>query len=142
MKPRKPPVKANLIRVFLHHVDRGLIVVRDNSSGTIALQKMREALQAILNGVEPDEALGITRRAGAAEKSYSRTLAHLIHQWRKDKANTWEVVKRLADDWLRNAGQKPLSLQRLKNLYVEQLPAVEHDLSMADLYKLLDTKVR
>ena len=93
----KKRVKSNLIEQFLWHVKNGLICGKDgdqmvygpDTSGPHMLIAMTEALQRILNGTLPDDALGIERRPGASGR-IQRALP-LVHELRK-RNTPWKQV--------------------------------------------------
>ena len=45
---------SNLLDAFLFNVKTGLLTGREGTSGPVILQQIAEALQSILNGVNPD----------------------------------------------------------------------------------------
>lgn len=116
--------QSNLLEQFLHHVERGLIQGRDDSSGQAVLLRMAEALQAVQAGVDPDQALGIERAPGQPRDGNNVALAYLVHEYRK-AGDKWATVELLANDWLRNSGRETLSLPRLKAIYKQHVRAIE-----------------
>ena len=74
---RKHP-ESIFIEQFIFHVEKGLIAgksgdLRKNgpdTSGTPVLARTTEALRNILNGADPDDALGITRNEGASRDRF------------------------------------------------------------------------
>jgi hypothetical protein len=113
------------IEQFIRHVDRGLITGKELSSGPHVLKDMRDALQAILDGEDHDQALGITRKTGPEAAPYSLPLAIMVHQWRGGpKPEKWIVVEDHANKLLGKHGYEPLSLSRIKQIYKDQLPRV------------------
>ena len=93
----KKPVKSELIGRFLSHVKNGLICGKDgdrivlgpDTSGPHMLIEMTEALQRILSGTLPDDALGIERTTGASGRV--QQALPFVHEMRKLKL-TWKEV--------------------------------------------------
>lgn len=142
--------QSDLITSFLRHVEGGTITgqtIPDDSdefyvpdafrrkSGSEVLAQLCDALRAIRDGADPDDALQITRAAGAPSDPVNAALAFLIHQWRKADVK-WSVIEKQANDWLRENDRDGVSEARLKTIYKnhrERLEAFDDIKRMAHL---------
>jgi hypothetical protein len=132
-------IQSNLIEQFLHHVDRGLIAAKIDSSGPAALHRVCDALRAIQDGDNVDSALGIERTRGGNEKPWKFTLAALIHHW-ESRGEKWATIEVLAGDWLQSIGEKPLRQTRLRQIRDEKRPDVERAVQIRRLIDTIDTQ--
>lgn len=128
------------ISKFLSNVEHGLIAGKPDSSGPRALERMCDALRAILDGADPDIALGIERSSGRERKGFPRSLAHAIHDARM-RREKWSVIELKVNAFLERNGEKPLSLSRIKTLYKEQLPDIETDLSIQRMLDRINARL-
>ena len=129
-------VESFLLTNFLGHWKRGDSALEElDEPGQRALQDMCRAVEAILAGVDPDEALRITRLDGAECKPHTYPLAVFVHHHKYEKRETWPVVHQLAADWLRERGKEPISEAGLKQLYRRKRADIESALDLREQVK-------
>ena len=116
--------QSDLIAAFLLNVQKGHITGKDNTSGPVMLERMTEALRAIVTGTDPDTALQITRAAGAPPDPINGALAFLIHQRRK-AGDTWLAIQTQANDWLAENDRKRVSERWLREIYKQHRDSLE-----------------
>lgn len=96
-----------------------------NSDAKESLWQIVDALDKILDGDNPDDALNIERTVGQSPDSEKNFLiACKIHMLKEEEEN-WEVITQLVNELLSKKGYQSLSQSRLKNLYKEQRPSME-----------------
>jgi hypothetical protein len=132
---------AALLVRFLAHVDKGLIVGRENSSGPAVLDNMRAAVRAILDGDDPDAALRITRGSGAPRDPHTLLLAVAIHNSR-EKREKWVVIEHEVNNYLAKIGRPPLSSSRIRKLPKENRTDVLAWISRQKFFQFLDEHSR
>jgi len=142
----KPVKRAALLTEFLTLVENGAIIANDNviavsrfsvdfitRSGDYeiaspqrvdvdhcepgeVLKRMRVAVKAILDGEDPDKALGIERDRGAPRHHRSSAdLAVVVHNLRAAKT-PWKKILREVNNTRKQAGERELSVPALKKL--------------------------
>jgi hypothetical protein len=112
------PAESRLIKTFLLNVKEGNVTGLERSSGPTILDKITKALQAILDGEEPETALDIERKAGQPSEDRNFIVAYIIRDQRK-KGEKAAVAHLEANNWLIKEGyrDKKLSDKRLRVIY-------------------------
>jgi hypothetical protein len=110
------PAESRLIKTFLLNVKEGNVTGLERSSGPTILDKITKALQAILDGEEPETALDIERKAGQPSEDRNFIVAYIIRDQRK-KDEKAAVAHYYANKWLKESGHKTLSDKRLREIY-------------------------
>lgn len=110
------PAQSHIIKEFLNHIDKGYITGRENTSGTMLLETIANAMREILAGADPDTALSIKRSSGPQLQPKTAALALLIHQYRK-AGEKWAVIELLANQWREEQQLEPVTLGRLKGIH-------------------------
>ncbi len=132
------PIDPGFVYALLWHIDRGHITAKPGSGADGVLQNLRHALSDIQDGVNPDEALRITRHRGNTRDPWKVQLVWLIH-CHKERDEKWQVITHLAGDWLESIGRKPLAQSTLKNLYAEMRDEV---VSLARFVEMVNAEGR
>ena len=114
-----------LIGRFISQV-KAECITGDEHTGSIVLQEIVEALQAIQEGAVTDTALQIERTKGSPSKGRNFIVAYIIRAHRKagDKVS---VAHLEANNWLIKEGyrDKPLSDKRLRDIYDQHKPQLK-----------------
>lgn len=133
----KRHVESIVIEQYMASIDQGQIVARPNSGGVGLLRRLRQNLQALLDGDHPDDVLGIERRSGQERKPRTFLLAVAIHNSRKNRV-AWKLIKRQVDDFLHLKGERTLSMTRIKQLPYEYAEEIQQREEMSELYAALE----
>jgi hypothetical protein len=128
-------VESDLITIFLDHVKNDYICGNENTGGPVMLERIVTALERILNGDDPDEALRIIRKAGPSPDGVLAVLALKIHEWRREKMK-WAVVTIEANNWLSKHERKPVTERRLRAIYNQYLPLFKINDHIAKMERL------
>lgn len=90
---------------------------REAANQQAILARLTEALQSILDGENPDEALALQRQKGPAANPETLHLAMLMEIARQ-RGDNWSTIEHLVNDLLLpRSGRAPLSPARLKNIH-------------------------
>lgn len=96
---------AQLLHDFKDFVARWDINAEGNPAAINTLVAMYKAVQAILDGMDPDAALGISRM-GRPKKREQSELAFEVYRLRQ-AGHKDLVIEQLANDWLQARGLRP-----------------------------------
>ena len=116
--------KSDLIDAFIFHCYTDRLTAPEGSSGEFILAKVADALESILDGVNPDVALGITRRGGSPGDEYTFQLACRIHTQR-EAGEKWAVIEIVQNEWLSTVGRPAITVTRMKQIYKRHRPKIK-----------------
>ena len=126
----KPP-RSKLIDAFLSDLEKGLITAHEDSTAPSTLQAMGVALATILDGENPEAALGITRQAGAPADLYNEALAIKIHNLRTAGV-PWAAIEAIFKKEFTQRGRKTVLESNLKRIYKKHFPAKQYERVMRE----------
>ena len=130
--------RSNLIDAFLFNVKKKYVTGTEGSSGPVILGKIAVALQEILDGADPDDALQIERKRGQSADPRNFTVASIIRAHRKEREKV-AVAYMYANIWLEGNGHKTLSDKRLREIYKLHKAKLEQLESIALMIKKLSS---
>ena len=139
---------SRLIKTFLFNVKEGNIISKTKneeglcveSGGQVYLDKLTEALQAILDGEEPDTALKIERSAGQPSDPRNLTLALIMRSHVKNGRKNIDAAELDAKNWLESMGHKKLSSRRLRVIREQHKSTIEQMESYTEIKKMLEKR--
>jgi hypothetical protein len=113
--PKLSAVHSYVIASFLRHIESGNI--HANEAGQRALREMRGALVNVYRGVDPDIALGISRKPpGRPSNGFNLILAEYIQELRS-AGFKWSVIEIEANNFREQCGYKRVSLPSLRQTH-------------------------
>jgi len=125
MKPkmkRLNKAESELIADFLKAArEKKIIAVDDWKPGqepgpaALAFRSVQCALQGILDGQDPDQALWLTRKTGRPTDRYKEILAIEIRDW-KLSGDAWKIIVRKANNWRAERQLPAVSIDDLKKI--------------------------
>ena len=125
-------VQSNLVERVLNHIDRGFIHGVQGTSGPEVLDDLKVALQSILAGVAPDEALGIFRRAHRSRDALLDEAAIVADDCRR-KGHSWAVTCDFVNRYLELRGHREVSNPRIQQIYKSRKRELEQRQNMISL---------
>lgn len=134
-------VISPLLFSFLSNVEAGYIHAKKevigSNSGTKSLSQMCKAIDAILSGADPYDALQITQSVGRDKEPYTDAMTVFIHYHKYEMNEYWSTVESLAKDWFTDRGYKPVKSDGLKKILQRNSEYLESALVFRDLFKQL-----
>ena len=127
---------SGLIDAFLFNVRTGYIVGQPQTSGPGVLENLAAALEQILAGADPNEALRVESSDGRPGDPTLDLLALKIHGSRQ-RGEKWAVIESKANTWLESQGRKRVSVTRLKQIYSDRSKQIHTREAWAELQELI-----
>jgi len=140
------PADSSLIKTFLFNVKEGNIISKTKnedglcveSGGQVYLDKITEALQAILDGVKPDTALQIERGSGARSLDKTFIVALIMRSHAEYGRKNIAAAEKDANAWLKATGHKTLSKRRFLEIRTQHESTIEQMESYTEMVKMLE----
>ncbi len=130
-------VDSRLLAQFLYYAEQYKVGCDKDGSALSVLSQICDSFEAILAGSHPDTALEIERPSGPQKKPHNFYLALFIQEHKYDNGEKWEVVMRLANEWLTDRGLPQLSLPGLKRIHRENYTTAKSQSLLIDLLGVL-----
>jgi hypothetical protein len=105
---------AKLLHQFIWHVTQGYVSAH-STSGPPLLDQVVDAFQHILDGENPDHALGISR--SKTQRPPHPHLPFLLYHLREVDHLSWKQVSPIVNAWLINQRHRGLSKRALRDIY-------------------------
>ena len=132
---------SKLIATFLSDVRKGVITGTEDSTKPSTLQVMVSALKNILDGANPEAALGITRKKGPTADGYNEVLAIKIHNLRQQDY-PWSAIEEFFKKEHAQRGRIVVSESRLKQIYKDHFPAEQYERVMREMYQAANIQLK
>lgn len=133
-------INSDYLENLLWHIQKGLIVGVENSSGPASVTQLEKKLEDILSGqTSIDEALEIVELPkGRPSKPHTKTIAAAVYRGRLLNY-TWEAIEVGVKPWFDVIGDNPPKRKRIEQIHKSHTQIIESWISNLKLTHSLET---